>query len=130
MRHTPTTAVRYVLHAVLIAGMIVLSGCGSDDDTITPVDDGLIFDDGSLGSDEGLIVDDGALDSDDGLAPDDQAAADVCAYEGDPTCGYVPDDPVAGMCTPDFAGDAACQSNEDLLNDMADINSNNLDSGW
>jgi hypothetical protein len=47
-------------------------------------------------------------------------------------CGPYPDDPVPGVCTPAYAGDVACQTNEDLLNDTADINSNNLNksSGW
>jgi hypothetical protein len=64
-------------------------------------------------------------------APDpDRTAPNGCAYEGDPACGYVPEDPVPARCTPDYAGDMACQTNEGLLNDMADLNSDRINSGW
>jgi hypothetical protein len=58
------------------------------------------------------------------------APGNDCAYQGDPACGPYPDDPVPGVCTPDYPGDVACQSNEDLLNDTAEINRDRINNGW
>jgi hypothetical protein len=58
------------------------------------------------------------------------APGNDCAYEGDPACGPYPDDPVPGVCTPDYPGDIACRSNEDLLNDTAEINRDRINNGW
>jgi hypothetical protein len=124
-RHLTTALVRALLVAVLaVAG---LAGCRSNDQTSPPVQ-----------VDQGTTADTPSKDTPEPEEPaTDPAATDTdpaggCAYEGDPACGPYPDDPVPGVCTPDYPGDVACQSNEDLLNDTADINSNNINnsSGW
>jgi hypothetical protein len=123
-RHSTTALVRALLVAVLaVAG---LTACRGDHQAGPPVQ-----------VDQGTTADTPSEPDPAPVEPATDPAAPAtepaggCAYEGDPACGWYPDDPVPGVCTPAYPGDVACQSNEDLLNDTAEINRDRInDSGW
>jgi hypothetical protein len=125
-RHWTTALARALLVALLaVAG---LTACRGDDTTSQPAGSPVQVEPSAPADTPSEVTPHPGLEP---VAPPATDPADACAYEGDPACGWYPDEPVAGVCTPDYAGDVACRTNEDLLNDTADLYSDRINnSGW